>query len=169
MRVFEYFSLFSLSTTHLLFLLPFIKIRFQINSSHWPCREKQCSVSLKKPFGNGAILCESPRNPLQDAFYCLSAGIWELTSPGSALKSRDHRQRMNSSERDKGACEGLKVHKAFLLCRFPRDRQRHSEVQWCSDTEWASHRPKKTATHEKRNVRLFTRMWRFLTHEMATM
>lgn len=31
---------------------------------------------------------------------------------------RDHRQSMNRSEGDKRACEGLKVHKTFLLCLF---------------------------------------------------
>lgn len=81
---------------------------------------KQGVVSLKKcvwetkhysTVSHGVIL------PRKLSFVCVPTDK-RLTSPGSALTSRDHRQRMNPSEGDKRACEGLKVHKAFLLVPF---------------------------------------------------
>lgn len=48
--------------------------------------------------------------PRKLAFVCVK----RPTSPGSAFTSRDHRRWMNPPEGDKGACERLKVHTAFL-------------------------------------------------------
>lgn len=96
---------------------------------------KQSSVSLKIPLGNPTAVCESQCNPVQEVFFGLCVNVQAPTSPGSAFNSRDHRQGMKRSEQDKRACEGLKVHKTFLLWFFSRNRgnictrQGHSEVQ----------------------------------------
>lgn len=96
---------------------------------------KQSGVSLKMPLGNPMPVCESQYNPVQEASLCLCVSAQASTSLGSAFNSRDHRQRMNRSGRDKRACEELKVHKAFLLCLGSRNseniwtRQRHSGCQ----------------------------------------
>jgi len=90
---------------------------------------------------SSGLVCESLCNPVQEAIYCLPVGVEAPTSPGSAFNSRDHRQRMNRSEPDKRASEGLKVHKAFPLGSFPgtdgtfeQDRDRMRVQRW-SDTE----------------------------------
>ncbi|CAB1424939.1 unnamed protein product [Pleuronectes platessa] len=88
------------------------RFKFQISRSNCSWGE---SVSVEVSKGSfGTPSSESPCNPVQEAGLCLRVSVAAATSLGCASSCRDHRQRMNRSQPDKG----LKAHKAFLLWLF---------------------------------------------------
>lgn len=73
-----------------------------------PCESKRCLWETQhRSVGHNVILSR------ELSFVCVPA-----IERRRHRDHRDHRQSMNRSEGDKRACEGLKVHKAFLLCLF---------------------------------------------------